>query len=76
MLKGLLAGVPLTAGAAVASSAAFVRDQGQKARESVEQRLEDLKRQFENSEQRNRKLIRIALAGAALSLGLDLSALL
>jgi hypothetical protein len=76
MLKGLLAGVPLAAGAAVATSASFVRNQGQKARESVEQRLEDLKRQFEDSEQRNRKLIRIALAGAALSLGFDLSALL
>lgn len=76
MLKGLLVGVPVTAGSAAVASATFLKDKSQQTIQSVEQRLEELKKQFETADQRNRKLIRIALGAAALSLGVDVSALL
>lgn len=76
MLKSLLVGVPVTAGGAAVASATFLKDKSQQTIQSVEQRLEELKRQFKAADRRNSKLIRIALGAAALSLGLDVSALL
>lgn len=76
MLKGLLVGVPVAAGAATAASVAFVKDKGSETFGSLEQRFNQLKTQFEESDKRNQKLIKIALAAAALSLGIDVSALL
>lgn len=76
MLKGLLVGVPAAAGAATAASFAYVKDKGSETFDSLEQRFDRLKAQFEESDKRNQKLIKIALAAAALSLGVDVSALL
>jgi hypothetical protein len=76
VLKGLLAGMPVAAGAAAAASAAYVKDKGAATLDTLEQRVDELKAQFEESDQRNRKLIKIALGAAALSLGVDVSALL
>lgn len=76
MLKGLLIGVPIAAGTAAAASAAFVKDKGQLTLETLEQRLDDFKARLEESDQRNRKLIKIALGAAALSLGVDVTSLL
>lgn len=76
MLKGLLAGMPVAAGAAAAASAAYVKDKGTSTLDTLEQRLDDLKTRLEDADQRNQKLIRIALGAAALSLGVDVSALL
>jgi hypothetical protein len=75
MLQSLLVGVPIAAGAATAASVAFVKDKGTETIGSLEQQFEKLKSQFEESDQRNRKLIKIALCAAALSLGVDVSAL-
>lgn len=76
VLKGLLAGMPVAAGAAAAASAAYVRDKGAATLGTLERRVDELKARLEESDQRNRKLIRIALGAAALSLGVDVSALL
>ena len=83
MLKGLLVSMPVVAGAAAAASAAYVKDsasyvkdKGQETYASLEKRVEELKNRFEESDQRNKKLIKLALGAAALSLGIDLGALL
>ena len=76
MLKGLLVGIPVTAGGAAVASATFLKDKSQQTLESLEQRIDALKQQFESADRRNKKLIRIALGAAALSLGIDVSALL
>lgn len=76
ILKGLLVGVPVAAGAATAASMAYVKDKGSETLGSLEKRFDKLKAQFEASDRRNQKLIRIALGAAALSLGVDVSALL
>ena len=76
LLKGLAIGLPSAAGAAAVASAAFIRDKGSEAKASLEQRFDDLKARFEESDARNRKLVKVALGAAALSLGLDISALL
>jgi hypothetical protein len=76
MLKGLLVGMPIAAGAATAASIAYVKDKGSETLGSLEQQFAKLKTQFEESDKRNQKMIRIALAAAALSLGVDVSALL
>ena len=76
MLKSLLVGVPLAAGAAATASTAYIRETGNKTRASLEEKFDELKARFETADDRNRKLIRIALGAAALSLGLDISTLL
>lgn len=76
MLKGILVGMPIAVGTAAAASTAFVKDKGTATLETLEQRLDDLKTRFEESDQRNRKLIKVALGAAALSLGVDIGALL
>jgi hypothetical protein len=76
MLKGLLVGVPIAAGAATAASVAYVKDKGSDTLGTLEQRFEQLKTRFEQSDKRNQKLIKIALGAATLSLGIDVSALL
>lgn len=76
MLKGLLVSMPVAAGAAAAASAAYVKDKGQDTMTLLESRIDALKTQFEKSEQRNQKLIKLALGAAALSLGIDVSSLL
>jgi hypothetical protein len=76
VLKGLLAGMPVAAGAAAAASAAYVKDKGAATLGTLERRVDELKARLEESDQRNRKLVKIALGAAALSLGVDVSALL
>lgn len=44
--------------------------------ESLNKHVDDLKTQFEATDAKNRKLIKIALVLAALSLGIDFTALL
>ena len=69
-------GIPAAASAAAVASTAFIKEIGSDARASLEQRFDELKQRFEESDQRNRKLIKVALGAAALSIGLDISALL
>ena len=76
VLKGLLAGMPVAAGAAAAASTAYIKDKGTATRDTLEQRFDEFKSRFEAADKRNQKLIKIALGAAALSLGVDVSALL
>ncbi|HEY5667096.1 MAG TPA: hypothetical protein VIV64_10270 [Gammaproteobacteria bacterium] len=76
VLKGLVAGMPVAAGAAAAASAAYVKDKGTATVGKLEQRLDALKARFDEADRRNQKLVRIALGAAALSLGVDVGALL
>lgn len=82
LLKGLAVIVP-TAGGAAAASAAYIRtkggglkDKGSEIGAALAGRIDELKTRFEASEERNRKLIRLAIGLAVLSLGLDINALL
>jgi hypothetical protein len=76
ILKGLLAGVPVAAAAATAASASFIREKTEQTRSSLEQRFEELKSRFEQADERNKKMLRLALGAAALSLGIDISSLI
>lgn len=76
MLKSLVIGVPAVAGAAAAASTSFLRDKSQLTLEKLDSQLKELRSRFEDSDERNRKLARLALGAAALSLGIDIGALL
>jgi hypothetical protein len=79
LLKGLLvAGVPVAAAAAIKSRNMLKRS-ADVSLEALHGQMRELKAQFESfqqSENRNRKLAKAAVAMAALSLGVDVSALL
>lgn len=75
ILKGLLVGMPVAAGAAAVASASYVKDKGRETLGSLEGRFDALKAHFEESDKRNQKMIKIALGAAALSLGVDVSSL-
>ena len=75
MLKGLLVGMPIAAGAAAVASATYVKDKGRETLGTLEERFDQLKARFEESDKRNQKLIKVALGAAALSLGVDVSSL-
>lgn len=78
-VRALLAGVPVAAGVAAAAalkSGDYVKEASETSLETLRQRIEELKSRFENSDARNRKLVRLALMLAALSLGLDASSLM
>lgn len=66
----------MAAGAAAVASASYVKDKGSETLSTLEQRFDELKARFEESDRRNQKLIKIALGAAALSLGVDVSSLL
>lgn len=75
VLKGLLAGVPVAAATVSAHSlraAQTLRQATEPSWEALRERVAAL----EQSDTKTRKLVRAALALAALSLGLDVSALL
>ena len=76
LLKGLAVGLPSAAGAAAVASATFIKDKSGEAKASLEHRFEELKKRFDESEARNKKLVKVAVGAAALSLGLDIGALL
>lgn len=76
MLKGLLVGMPIAAGSAAIASASYVKDKGRETLGTLEERFDELKARFEESDKRNQKLIKVALGAAALSLGVDVSSLL
>jgi hypothetical protein len=79
VLKGLVAaGVPAAAAAAAltARTAASVRDTTDASLESLKAQVDALKTRFEESDARSRKLMKAAIALAALSLGIDVTTLL
>jgi hypothetical protein len=79
ILRGLLAGIPAGAAAvagAAAKSGAYVRDTKEQSIEACSRRIDALRKRFDESDAATKKLLRTALALSALSLGLDISALL
>lgn len=83
LLKGLAVGLPVAAAGAAATSARFIKDKGdqsiatlEKTMTSMQEQLDELKSRYKASDEKNRKLVRIALGAATLSLGVDLGALL
>jgi hypothetical protein len=79
ILRGLLAGIPVSAAAvagAAAKSAAYVRDTKEQSIEACSRRIDALRKRLDESDAATKKLLRTALALSALSLGLDISALL
>ena len=79
LLRGLLMGLPV-AGAAVAGAAvktaSYVRETSDNSLESCRRQLDELRERMDRSEVSTKKAVRTALALAALSLGMDISALL
>ena len=79
LLRGMMVGVPATAamlaGAAVKSSQ-FVRETSEQSLDSCRQQLEDLRERMNRSEASTKKALKGLLALTALSLGMDVSALL
>ena len=79
ILRGLLAGIPVTtvavAGAA-AKSSAYVRETSEYSVDTCMRQIEALRQRFDESDASTKKLLKVALALSALSLGFDVSALL
>jgi hypothetical protein len=74
LFKNILAAAPATAVAGIATRA---RDLGSAERlDAFRRGLDELKRRFDAAERSNKKYLKAAVALAALSLGIDLSALL
>lgn len=79
LVRGLLVAVP--AAAAVAAGAAvkstdYVKETSEQSLAALKKQVEDLTRRMDRSEISNKKMLKAALALAALSLGIDVSALL
>ncbi len=78
-LRGLVAGLPVAAGVAAGvavKSKDYVHDASGVTLEALKKRVDELKTQFEETDAKNQKLIKVAIAIAALSLGLDVTAFL
>ena len=79
LLKGLAIGLPTVVGTAAAvtmKSAHRAKQTADQTLEGLSAQIRDLRTQFEQSERSNKKLIKAAVAIAALSLGIDISALI
>lgn len=76
LLKGLAVALPGAAVTAAATSKRFVKETADQSLETLRTQVKDLKERFEKSDRTNKRLIKAALALAALSLGIDLSSLL
>jgi uncharacterized membrane-anchored protein len=78
LLKGLVAaGIPAAAAAATltARTASNVRDKADVSIDALRAQVESLKARFEKSDIQSKKLMRVAIVLAALSLGLDVTSL-
>jgi len=74
----LAIGLPAAAAATSLGTrtAASVRESTDAPIQALRAQLDTLKRRFEESDEKNKKLLKAALALAALSLGLDVTALI
>ena len=79
LLKGLAVGLPAAAatvaGAAVKTTQ-YVRDTSDQSLETCKRQLDELRERMDRSETSTKKALKAAFALTALSLGLDVSALL
>jgi hypothetical protein len=79
LLRGLLVGLPASAGVAAGAalrSRDYVKGVSEPSLTALKARIDALKTQLEQRDARNKTLIKLAIGLAALSLGLDASALL
>ena len=79
LLRGLMVGVPATAAAvagAAVKSTLYVRETSEQSLGTCKQQLEDLRARMDRSEVSTKKALKGLLALTALSLGMDVSALL
>lgn len=79
LLKGFAIGIPATAAAVAgvaAKSGAYVRDTSEQSLDSCKQQLDSLRKRMDESDISTKKMLRTILALTALSLGMDVSALL
>ncbi len=79
LLKGIVRGIPVAAGAAAGAamhSATAARELADPAVQGIKDQLEALSSRLDRNDARTKKLLRVALVAASLSLGLDLTALL
>lgn len=78
-IRGLSLGLPATAALAAAGVAArskqLARDTTEQTLDTLKAGLDELRARLEKSELSNKKMIKLALILAALSLGIDLSTL-
>lgn len=79
LLRGLAVGIPATA-AAVAGvavkSGAYVRETSEQSLDACMQQIDALRKRMDESEVSTKKMLKAMLALTALSLGMDVSALL
>jgi len=80
LLKGLLVGVSAAAVAVAATAAAksthFVQETSEQSLETCRSQFDDLRERMERSEASTRKVLKVVVTLTALSLGMDVSALL
>ena len=76
LLKGLAVGIPATVAGVAAKSGAYVRDTSEQSVDACMQQIESLRKRVEESEVLTKKMLKTVLALTALSLGMDVSALL
>ena len=79
LLRGLIAGAPAAAAMAVgaaATSSDYVREKSDQSLETIKRQLDDLRERMDRSDASTNKTLKIAFALTALSLGIDLSAIL
>lgn len=79
LLRGLAIGIPATAAGVAglaAKSGAYVRDTSEQSLDSCKQQIDALRKRLAESEISTKRMLKAVLALAALSLGVDVSALL
>ncbi len=79
VLRGLMVGVPAAAAvvaAAAAKSTLYVQETSEQSLEACRRRVDDLRKRMDRSEASTKKALKVVLALTALSLGMDVSALL
>ena len=79
LLRGFALGIPATAAAmagVAAKSGAYVKDTSEQSLGSCKQQIDALRKRMDESDVATKKMLRTVLALTALSLGMDVSALL
>jgi hypothetical protein len=79
LLRGLLIGIPATAAGVAglaAKSSAYVRETSEQSVDACMQQINALRKRMDESEVSAKKMLKAVLALTALSLGMDISALL
>ncbi len=79
VLRGLMVGIPAAAAmvaTAAAKSTHYVQETSEQSLEACRRQVDDLRKRMDRSEASTKKALKVVLALTALSLGMDVSALL